>query len=90
MRRGTELDVSSGSKNLCGTAVLRKYATAISLPLCFSLVLPSRTFDLQCMNEGDFDFLFGNLSAHLNRFAARGGNRDFDDASIVTTSSYTK
>jgi len=91
VRKGTELDPASGSKNLCGTPILNRHATAETLPLCFSLILPSRTFDVQCFNENDFIFLYGNLSTHCNRFAVRGGNREqYDDASIITSSSYNR
>ena len=36
------------------------------------------------MNEQEFNFLYGNFSAYCNRFNNRGGNRDYDEQSIIT------
>lgn len=49
----------SGDKNkiMYGTSVLRKSCSPEEMSLCLSLILPDRTFDMQCLSRKDFDFL---------------------------------
>jgi hypothetical protein len=51
-----------------GTAILRrnvKQTDMKTLSLCFSLIMPTRTFDIQCVSVEDFDVLYNNLCAFL-------------------------
>jgi hypothetical protein len=82
VRRGIDPDPST--PGLTGTAVLRRNCTPENLKLSFSLILTTRTFDIQCMNDSEYNFLFGNFSAYCNRFKSRGGNRDYDEQSIIS------
>ena len=52
---------SPGDKTFTGTATLRRHVKQEDLSLCFSLILPNRSFDIQCLDTADFDFLFYNL-----------------------------
>lgn len=83
VRRGTDPDPNARGK--VGTSILRKNCTKETLPLTFSLILSSRSFDIQCMNETEFNFLYGNFSAYCSRFTNRM-NRDYDEGSIITDS----
>ena len=83
VRRGIDPDPNANGK--VGTAVIRKHCTKETLSLSFSLILSSRTFDIQCMNETEFNFLYGNFSAYCSRFKSRS-NRDYDEGSIITDS----
>ena len=85
VRKGTEPDPTAKGKT--GTAVLRKHCTKETIELSFSLINPSRTFDIQCMNETEFNFLYGNFAAYCNRFTSRL-NRDYDEESIITGQNY--
>lgn len=62
-RRSTFFSASpiSSDKTYTGTATLRRNVKQEDLSLCFSLILPTRTFDIQCLNVEDFDFLFYNI-----------------------------
>jgi hypothetical protein len=80
VRKGTDADPSA--VGLTGTSVLRRHCSAENLRLSFSLIMISRTFDIQCMNEAECNLLYGNLYAYCNRFISRGGNRDYDEQSI--------
>jgi hypothetical protein len=51
----------SQSTIVYGTAILRRNCKPEDMSLCFSLILSERTFDIQCLNTADFDFLFYNL-----------------------------
>jgi hypothetical protein len=46
---------------LLGTSTLRKNCKAEDFKLCFSLILPDRTFDIQFLQKADYDTLFINL-----------------------------
>lgn len=50
-----------------GTAILRRNCKPEDLSLCFSLILPTRTFDIQCLDVADFDLLFYNLKEMCSR-----------------------
>eukprot|EP01036_Dinobryon_divergens_P033296 gene33296-43051_t len=52
---------AAGDKTYTGTATLRRHVKQEDLSLCFSLILPTRSFDIQCLEAADFDFLFYNL-----------------------------
>ena len=83
VRRGIDPDPTAKGK--IGTSILRKHSTKEMLTLSFSLILLSRTFDIQCMNETEFNFLYGNFSAYCSRFTSRL-NKDYDEGSIITDS----
>ena len=59
VRRGTDDDPSDAGKR--GTATLRRNCKASELPLCFSLILATRTLDIQCLSPADFDLLYVNF-----------------------------
>lgn len=62
-RRSTLFGKKSGANAVqFGTATLRRNCSEDDeLSLCFSLIMSERTFDVQCLNKEDFDFLFYNL-----------------------------
>jgi hypothetical protein len=73
---GLTTQASVRSKVLYGTANLRRSAHPEDLPLCLSLLLPTRTMDVQCRTEKERDAL---LAACLASIAAqrRGPNTTF-------------
>lgn len=52
---------------LLGTANLRRHCKAEDYKLSFSLILPDRTFDVQCLSRQDYDTLVINLRELTNR-----------------------
>jgi hypothetical protein len=58
-----------GTKML-GTTNLRRSVHREDLKLCFYLVLPSRTFDIQCLCQDDFDCLYPNFEKLIARMQA--------------------
>eukprot|EP01039_Chlorochromonas_danica_P003720 gene3720-4069_t len=46
---------------LYGTAALRRTCKPEHMALCISFILPDRTFDIQCLNQKDFNLLLINL-----------------------------
>jgi hypothetical protein len=67
VHRGDEEE--PGTK-LIGTANLRRNVKRDELCLCFYLVLPARTFDIQCLCQDDFDCLFPNFDKLVKRLRA--------------------
>jgi len=70
-RKSSFFSSSAGSSDssgvYTGTATLRRNCKPEDLSLCFSLILPSRTFDIQCLDVADFDLLFYNLKELCSR-----------------------
>ena len=50
-----------------GTEILRRNCKPKDLHLCFSFILPSRTLDIQCLSQADFDVLFPNFDALVRK-----------------------
>lgn len=70
VRYGTDPDPTNPS--LCGTATLRKHCSPEDLETSFSLILPDRTFDIQCMNKYDCDVLVSGLREHCAELKVKG------------------
>jgi hypothetical protein len=47
---------------LYGTATLRRTCKTEDMKLCISLIMPDRTFDIQCKSEEDLNLLYTTLS----------------------------
>lgn len=68
IRRATDVEsTTTKGQQLLGTAIFRKSRLAAAeLALSFSLLLPDRSFDLQCLRKEDFDILYVNLKKLYN------------------------
>ena len=68
IRRGIEFDhTTNDGKKEIGTQTFRKNKLPLSeIELCFSLITFDRTYDFQCLNKADFDFLYYNLMGVKN------------------------
>lgn len=73
MRRMSKASSPTGPANgkpLLGTATLRRSCKPQELELCFSLILPNRSFDIQCFNQSDYNLLFNNLERMCQQLTA--------------------
>ena len=70
VKKGT--DEEENGQRLVGTANLRRSCKREELAMCFYLVLPSRTFDIQCLNADDFHVLYTNLEKLIHRLRGEG------------------
>lgn len=62
VQRGNEPE-KEGKQEL-GTAILRRNCQPEDLELCLSLILPARSFDIQCLDKASFHVLYTNLLRH--------------------------
>jgi hypothetical protein len=81
IRRGTEYDYTTpDGRREIGTMTLRRNKPSLTdLELCFSLMVTSRTIDIQCLTKADFDFLYCNFRRMLDAINAEGDEIEGDE-----------